>query len=757
MNERRIRVDRLTTKLMVSLHIVTRTVAACRAPGRSQDIPPRQWASRGRTLLPLLVYAVGFLIAESAAWLLSFALSPKIEGNAPLIVHSAVLVAALLLVPPKRWWIYLGLTAPLIVVNAWLFQLPPSWSLVWVLLLLYLGILCAAVATVSLFRRFAGVPVRFASVREVSRFVLCACGGAVLPACIFTAGRIVIFDWTFWFSWETAYFGTVLAILVFTPAIVLWATTDIHELRAMARGRLSEVLILALGLLVVSVFVFGVRYQGSGLPSPLIYLVVPLLLWAAVRFGLRGIASALALTTLVAISGATQGVGPFVGPSVFANVFALQLFLIFVGVPFFFLATVTHEQAAADKALRASEARYRAVVETQTEMITRYRPDTTLTFVNDATCRFDGKAREELLGTSLLADVPEDEAARVPEMIAVLLAQPDPGIVTIQHQARAAAGSLRWQQWVNRTVLDADGQVVELQGIGRDITDRKQAEETLRASEARYRTVVRNLPRSAILLFDDELRHSFADGPGLQLLGLTPEGLEGRTVWEAMPSDLAAALAPAYEAAVSGQAMEMDVEQAQAIYRIQVVPMADVSPTVPAASKIGRVPVGMVVLRDITEQRRARDELVRERTLTAMLAALSQEFRTLAEHSPDVIACLDPFGRVLYLNPAGADLLGRPVEHWMGKTVAEVGVPEDFAARWEQQLQAVVTTRALRTFDVEVHTAPGGQVHSLHVRFVPEMSEDAEDAEEAEEAEDAEDAEDADEHSLRSTPGIAND
>src|SRR5258708_32740123 len=123
---------------------------------------------------------------------------------------------------------------------------------------------------------------------------------------------------------------------------------------------------------------------------------------------------------------------------------------------------------------------------------------------------------------------------------------------------------------------------MERQGIGRDITDGKQGDEMLRASETRYRTVVRNLPRSAILLFDDELRHSFADGPGLQLLGLTPEGLEGRTVWEAIPSDLAAALAPAYEAAVSSQAMEMDVEQAQAIYRIQVVPMAERAAKVPA-------------------------------------------------------------------------------------------------------------------------------------------------------------------------------
>ena len=818
-------------------------MSARRATRRSQEIPPRQWASRGRTLLPLLVYAVGFLIAESAAWLLSFALSPKIEGNAPLIVHSAVLVAALLLVPPKRWWIYLGLTAPLIVVNAWLFQLSPSWSLLWVFLLLYLGIVGLAVGMVSLLRRFVGVPVRFASVHEVSRFVLCACGAAIVPACVFTAGRIVIFDWTFWFSWETAYFGTVLAILVFTPAIVLWATTDIRELRTMARGRLSEVVLLALGLLVVSAFVFGVRYQGSGLHSPLIYLVVPLLLWAAVRFGLRGIASALALTTLVAISGATQGVGPFVGPTVFANVFALQLFLIFVGVPFFFLATVTQERAAADKALRASEARYRAVVETQTEMITRYRPDTTLTFVNDATCRFDGKMREELLGTSLLADMPEDEAARVREMIAALLAQPDPGIVTIEHQARAADGSLRWQQWVNRTILDSAGQVIELQGIGRDVTERKRAEEAqresearfraafesaavgmalvgldghplevnhalvqmlgyseqelrtqafaeftysddvepnltlfrqavagdiehyhmekrylhkaghlvwghlsagavrdamgeplylvvhlqditeqkraeqaVRDSEARYRAVVSNFPQGSVLLFGEDLRHIFADGPGLQADGPTRVGvgmgMEAKTVWEAFPPDVAGALELPYRAALDGRSASFDLTHDQHTYAVQVVPIRH------SATR-----QGMVILQDVSEQRHSRDELERERTQAVLLRALSQEFRTLAEHSPDLIGRLDPLGRLVYINQAGAELLGQPAEYWVGKTFADLGTPQAVFEPWAEALQEVITTCAPRTFDAEAQ-ASDGHVRSLHTRFIPEFAED---------------------------------
>ena len=55
-----------------------------------------------------------------------------------------------------------------------------------------------------------------------------------------------------------------------------------------------------------------------------------------------------------------------------------------------------------EEALRKSEARYRTLVESQVDLISRYLPDTTLTFVNDAYCRFFGKTREELIGQSYL-------------------------------------------------------------------------------------------------------------------------------------------------------------------------------------------------------------------------------------------------------------------------------------------------------------------------------------------------------------------
>jgi PAS domain-containing protein len=91
------------------------------------------------------------------------------------------------------------------------------------------------------------------------------------------------------------------------------------------------------------------------------------------------------------------------------------------------------------------------------------------------------------------------------------------------------------------------------------VQESAQANAALRESQERYRRVVGNLPRSAVLLFDDELRHRFAGGPELLTLGLRPQMVEGRSLWEALPDNLAAELAPMYQAVRSGQAVVADV------------------------------------------------------------------------------------------------------------------------------------------------------------------------------------------------------
>ena len=134
-----------------------------------------------------------------------------------------------------------------------------------------------------------------------------------------------------------------------------------------------------------------------------------------------------------------------------------------------------------EKALEGSEARYRAIVDDQTELICRNRPEGTLTFVNEAYCRYFGRDRQDLVGSNLLPMVAEQDRAVVEQHFSSL--GPDNPVATYQHQVLAAEGHVRWMQWTNRAIMDRKGQVVEIQGVGRDVTEQKLAEATLRDRE----------------------------------------------------------------------------------------------------------------------------------------------------------------------------------------------------------------------------------------------------------------------------------
>jgi len=134
-----------------------------------------------------------------------------------------------------------------------------------------------------------------------------------------------------------------------------------------------------------------------------------------------------------------------------------------------------NERERAQEALRESEQRYREVVESQTDLVCRYQADTTLTFVNEAYCRYFGKSREQLIGSKFLELIPRASWPNVLNGIASL--NKEDRIRTHEHEVILAGGDIGWQQWVNHPIVQPDGTTAEFQAIGRDITDRKRAEE----------------------------------------------------------------------------------------------------------------------------------------------------------------------------------------------------------------------------------------------------------------------------------------
>lgn len=131
---------------------------------------------------------------------------------------------------------------------------------------------------------------------------------------------------------------------------------------------------------------------------------------------------------------------------------------------------------------------YRTVVESQDELICRFLPDKTITFVNDAYCRFFGKTRDELIGKSFMSLIPENDHAGVEEhFLSINKSSP---FAVHEHRVIAPNGEIRWQQWSNRAIFDNYGVLTEYQSVGRDITERKHIMETLEEKEEEYRTIL---------------------------------------------------------------------------------------------------------------------------------------------------------------------------------------------------------------------------------------------------------------------------
>lgn len=130
----------------------------------------------------------------------------------------------------------------------------------------------------------------------------------------------------------------------------------------------------------------------------------------------------------------------------------------------------------AQRDLRRSEERYRAVVEDQTELICRFLPNGTLTFVNEAFCRYLAKGKEELIGQNVFALLPENVEAIRSHLRSL---SRENAVVSLESRKDSSAGVV-WLHWTCRAIFDEPGTLAELQLVGRDITERRRAEEEVR-------------------------------------------------------------------------------------------------------------------------------------------------------------------------------------------------------------------------------------------------------------------------------------
>ncbi|EGV20467.1 sensor domain-containing protein [Thiocapsa marina] len=130
---------------------------------------------------------------------------------------------------------------------------------------------------------------------------------------------------------------------------------------------------------------------------------------------------------------------------------------------------------------------YRLLIENQTDLVVKVAPDGRFLFVSPSYCRTFGRTKKELIGHAFMPLVHEDDRAATAEAMAKL--REPPHTCTIEQRALTVDG-WRWLAWSDTAVLDPDGQVSAIIGVGRDVTERKEAEAALAAATRQFELAV---------------------------------------------------------------------------------------------------------------------------------------------------------------------------------------------------------------------------------------------------------------------------
>ena len=143
------------------------------------------------------------------------------------------------------------------------------------------------------------------------------------------------------------------------------------------------------------------------------------------------------------------------------------------------------------------EARYRAMIEDQRDLICRWDSEGNRVFVNEAYCQFFNRTHEELIGTSTDSFLDEGDVRKMRHGLATLT--PKNPSLSFENPVSRHDGARRWFHWTTIGTFDSLGNLIECLGVGRDITERKQVEIALKESEERFRALVSNSPQAGFL------------------------------------------------------------------------------------------------------------------------------------------------------------------------------------------------------------------------------------------------------------------
>ena len=304
--------------------------------------------SSGWIALQVFLTGVAYYVATEIAWALCF---PNSKVSLLFPPH-AVLVVVLLLVPVRHWWAYTLAT----VIAHFIATQQAHWPVLYALHCEAFDAVQNVLAAAGI-RLFIKSPLNRITLRDAIVFVLIAViivpFGTAFWGAAFTISNG--FGTNYWVEWRNLGISNGVTAVVLVPALLLVANRLSGRGGRVAPIRMIEGSLVALGIVVVGTYVFANLPSGPETSPALLYVPIPLLIWAALRFGLSGISAAMLVVTFEAIWGAMHGHGPFLLQSPAENALALQMFLIVTGTPLMFLSVLLEDDRRSQQALHEVE------------------------------------------------------------------------------------------------------------------------------------------------------------------------------------------------------------------------------------------------------------------------------------------------------------------------------------------------------------------------------------------------------------------